>query len=384
MIPLPNTRRFFYKALKQPRYALGVLAMRLKNYFSYFSGDGKSFYPEAVTLFLTYNCNLRCKMCGQWGESGVTKKKPLFETKAGLSFIELKDLIDDLSSFRPNITLFGGEPLLYPDLAGLVKYIKEKNMHCLLITNGSLIESYAEGLIESGLDELNVSLDGASQLHDEIRGLPGLFESIVRGLKKIKQLKLQKKTNKPLVNLQCTITRYNYQHLKQLLDVADDVGADSLAFHHLVFLDKEQIKKQKEYDEAFGIKSCDWDGFVFDSGIDPDLLFKQVREILKGRYNFTLDFYPNFSLDGLRNYYQNFSCLASKNTGRCLSPWMVAYIFPDAEVRPCLNFTNSYGNIKQEKFAKLWNNAQAQRFRSTLKQNKAFPVCFRCTELYRY
>ena len=69
---------------------------------------------------------------------------------------------------------------------------------------------------------------------------------------------------------------------------------------------------------------------------------------------------------------------------RCLSPWIVAYVFPDGEVRPCLNFSYSFGNIRRERFSRIWNNAQAKLFRDTLKKNRIFPVCARCTELYRY
>lgn len=383
MIPLSNTRRFFYKALKQPAYALSVFARRLINYFYYFSSGGKSFYPEAVTLFLTYRCNLRCKMCGQWGESGVTKKRPAHDTKENLSFLELKNLIDDLSFFRPNITLFGGEPLLYPHLLELIRYIKEKNMHCLLITNGSLLDGQAKDLSESGLDELNVSLDAKSRLHDEIRGMPGLFKKIEEGLKKINGLKQRKRSRRPLINLQCTITKYNYHSLAEMLDVAEEVKADSLTFHNLIFLGRGEIEKQKEYDRLFGLNSFDWEGFVSSPEIDPGLLYKNIKKILKRNYSFPVDFYPNLSLEGLRKYYQDYPS-SLEYSQRCISPWMVAYIFPEGEVRPCLNFSNSYGNITKDKFSRLWNSPEAQRFRRLLKQNKLFPVCLRCTELYRY
>ena len=35
-------------------------------------------------------------------------------------------------------------------------------MHALMITNGSLIGELAKNIVEAGLDELNVSLDGAT------------------------------------------------------------------------------------------------------------------------------------------------------------------------------------------------------------------------------
>lgn len=383
-IPWRNLKRFLNKIFKQPGYAADVFVKRAKAYFSYYFGKGKSSFPEAITLFLTYRCNLRCKMCGQWGESGVTKKHPGEYIKKELSLEELKGLIDDIAGFKPNITLFGGEPLLYPAWFEAVRHIKEKGMHCLMITNGSLLKDIAENVVESNLDELNVSLDGGRRLHDEIRGMPGLYDKIMSGLKRLNHCKEKMRKRKPLINLQCTITKYNAGHLKELLEVANEAGADSLTFHNLIFLERSLIERQKEYDNVLGCTSRDWEGFIFDSGIDPENLYREMQGIRNRKYRFTVDFYPNFSLKGLKEYYKNPSYLPSEYPARCLSPWMTAYIFPDGELRPCLNFGYSYGNVRNKKFSEIWNGASAIKYRRVLKGENIFPVCVRCTELYRY
>lgn len=386
MIPLRNIKRYFYKTCKQPAYAFRVLRKRLSAYFSYYFYNGKSSYPEAITLFLTHRCNLRCKMCGQWGEHGVTKKEPQAYVKEELSFDELKAVIDDVAIFKPNITLFGGEPLFYKPVIDLIKSIKKKKMHCLMITNGSLIDSVAEELVNSGLDELNVSLDAGRGLHDEIRGMSGLFGKITTGLEKVNYFKTQKGKKTPLINLQCTITKYNYKNLEQMLDVAKDIQANSLTFHNLIFLGKGLILKQKRYDGMLGCSSFDWEGFVFDPEIDVHVLIDKIKEIKKMivQEKFSVDFYPNFTSKGIKEYYETPSFLPSEYPPRCISPWMVAYVFPDGQIRPCLNFDYSYGNVRKGRFTEFWNSQKAIEFRKTLRKNKIFPVCIRCTELYRY
>ncbi len=383
-MPWRNFRRFLGKVFKQPFYAALVAIKRAKGYFSYYVRGGKSSFPEAITLFLTHRCNLKCKMCGQWGLEGITKKQSVQYMQAEFALSELKSVIDDLFLFKPNITLFGGEPLLHHDCIEIIKYIKQKGMHCLMITNGSLLENLAKDTVNSGLDELNVSLDGDAALHDEIRGMQGLFDKIMRGLKQVQRFKAEMKKKRPYVNLQCTITQYNYKRLEQLIDVAKEAGADSLTFHNLIFLAPELLKRQNEYDNLLDYESIDWEGFVFEPGIKPGVLYKKMREILSAEYRFSVDFYPNFSLKGLKEYYENPSYLPSEYPARCISPWVAAYIFPDGEVRPCLNFSYSYGNIKRRKFTELWNNEKAVTFRNMLKKHKLFPVCARCTELYRY
>ncbi len=384
IIPWKNISRFVAKFLRQPKYAINVAIKRSQAFFSHYLGQGRSPLPEAITLFLTYKCNLRCKMCGQWGESGVTKARDRDELKEQLSFQALKNLIDSVSFFRPSITLFGGEPLLYPNCTDLVRYIKQKNMHVLMITNAAMLKGRAEELVLAGLDELNVSLDGGRKLHDQIRGMEGLFDNITDGLKELKSYKQEQGVKKPLVNLQCTITKYNYLHLEELVDVAGAIGADSLTFHNLIFLGKDLIEKQKIYDEKLKCSSSGWNGFVFTPEIDPEKLFKKMQDILGRKYEFSVDFYPNLSLKGLKEYYNNPSYLPSEYPRRCLSPWVCAYVFPDGDVRPCLNSTYAFGNIKEDNFVNIWNSKKAVDFRKLLKKSKLFPTCVRCTELYRY
>lgn len=384
MITWRNIKKFFYKLLHQPGYAARVLIKRARAYFYYNMISNKSSWPEAITLFLTHRCNLQCKMCGQWGEGGVTKKHGAQYIKEELSFSELSSMIDDITLFKPNITLFGGEPLLYTQITELIRYIKKKDLHCLLITNGALLENFAQQLVDSCLDELNISLDGGETLHDEIRGMPGLFAKIIKGIEKVNRFKAKDGKNKPLLNLQCTINKENYRYLEQMIEVAEQTKANSITFHNLIFLDEQTAKKQKEFDRILGCSSLDWEGFVFEPRIDPQILYEKIKEIRSREHPFGVYFYPDFSCSSLKEYYCNPCYTPLEYPARCISPWVVGYVFPDGEFRPCLNLSYSYGNIKQEKLSRLWNNEKALNYRRCLKKNKIFPACVRCTELYRY
>ncbi|MDD5566538.1 MAG: radical SAM protein [Candidatus Omnitrophica bacterium] len=384
MMPYRNLKRYFRKALTQPLYAARVLVARLRATMYYYWGKGKSSFPEAITLFLTHRCNLRCKMCGQWGEAGVTKRESQEFIRRELSLPQLKAIIDAVSSFLPNITLFGGEPLLHTGCIELIRYITQKRMHCLMITNGSMLKEHASEIVRAGLDELNISLDGNSSLHDEIRGMPGLFERIMAGIKEINRYKQELATKKPFINLQCTINAKNYLRLPEMLEVAREAHAASLTFHNLIFLDSRTVEKQKEYDRLLGCSSAEWEGFVFAPGMDPEKLYAQMQGIMAGTYEFGVDFYPNFSKKPFFEYYTNPCYVPSDYPLRCLSPWIVAYIFPDGDLRPCLNCSYSFGNVLQEQFSRVWNSPKAVTYRTILKEKGMFPVCIRCTELYRY
>lgn len=106
-----------------------------------------------INLHILEACNFRCRQC-------FSK----FGTEKLLSVKDWKKIVDnciagaDVAEFN----IAGGEPMLYPELVKLVKYIRNKGVKISLITNGSLmneewIKNYA-GLYETigfSVDSIN-------------------------------------------------------------------------------------------------------------------------------------------------------------------------------------------------------------------------------------
>jgi len=387
MIPRRNIRRAFQKALSQPGYALNAFVKRARSYGSYRVLDGRSAYPETVSILLTYQCNLRCKMCGQWGEKGSSKFYTRDVLSQKLDISELKSLIEELSSFRPTITLFGGEPLLYKGWDELLSLIKEKGLRCNMITNGTLLEHHADRIVSTGLDEIILSLDGPEEIHDRIRGRSGTFRRLVRGVEKINTLKRQRGRNRPLLNINSTLFDFNHRNMEDIIEAAVSLKAETLTFHHLIFLSEEIYGRHNDlFKSLFNTVSFDWAGFVERQlpNIDAEDLAREIRRIRGKSYGVPVSFYPNLTDQEIRDYYTKFDFVPSSYPDRCLSPWMVAYIFPDGSVRPCLSLNHAVGNIKERPFREIWNNGNYTRFRRILKEKRSFPVCRRCTEFYRF
>lgn len=378
-------RRIFYKFIKQPGYAFTVLGRRMLCYFSYYLGNGKSLPPESITIFLTQRCNLNCHMCGQWGRHGVNLKADSRDLQEELSFEQLGSFIKEVAVFKPNITLFGGEPLLYKGgCIRLINFIKKHNLHCLMITNGSLIKENAEELVLSKLDELNISLDGPSLVHDRIRNQAGLFDKIISGIEKINYFKSIHRLKKPLIGLQCTINAENYQFIDELLAVARRLKVDSVTFHNLIFINQQMLERQRGYDLLLNANSKAWEGFLFAHDLDLQVLEQKIKKIFLSAKGLNVDLCPNLSPLALEEYYNNPEKVPQGFYSRCISPWIATYLFCDGQIRPCLNSSYSFGNIKEASFLKIWNSLLAVNFRRLLKKNKIFPVCPKCTELYRY
>ena len=55
-------------------------------------------FPQFISFTLTNACNLRCKMCGQWSESGYITNK-IKDPRAKMDLADWKKLIDEVSEY---------------------------------------------------------------------------------------------------------------------------------------------------------------------------------------------------------------------------------------------------------------------------------------------
>lgn len=388
MIPRRNLLRAIKKSVHQPGYAVQNLTKRIKANTYYKFGKGKSSWPETISIFITYKCNLKCKMCGQWGDQGVFKNYDKNTLSHQLSIETIKKLVDDVKFFKPNITLFGGEPLINPEIIEIIKIIKSGGMRCNLITNGTLISKYAEELISSGLDEIIFSLDGSEKIHDSIRGIPGTFNKALAGFQKLNSIKKNLNKKKPLININSTIFESNYEIFLNTIEAAKLFSPDNFTFHHLLFLDKTNVDEfQMEFKNTYGQTPYDWQGFAVDKipDIDPQKIIQQINELKTIKTKFNVSFYPNFNNDDIREWYSNYNFESKSYKNRCMSLWMTAYIFPDGSVRPYHSMNYDLGNIQNDCFLSIWNNDNFIKLRQQIIKHKSFKVCSKgCTEFFRY
>lgn len=124
---------------------------------------------DYMRISITDRCNLRCVYC--MPSDGLR----LIEYKEILSYEEILRIIRIASGLGVRkIRITGGEPLARKDITNLTSSIKNiPGIEDLSITtNGILLEKYAEKLMESGVDRVNVSLDSLR---------PERFKEITRG-----------------------------------------------------------------------------------------------------------------------------------------------------------------------------------------------------------
>lgn len=126
------------------------------------------------------NCNSNCFMCHYAG------------TKDSYNITEeqYNKLLTHMSNNPYKMIRFtGGEPLLHKDLCSFINKAKSINLKTSIITNGFLLPIKAKELVESGLDECIISLDGSSsEVHDKLRNFPNCYNNIIKGINLLKEL----------------------------------------------------------------------------------------------------------------------------------------------------------------------------------------------------
>ena len=140
----------------------------------------KNSQPSEAIIAVTLNCNARCTMCNIWQNKIKNEIKPEFYKKLPPSLKEI------------NIT--GGEPFLRSDIDEIIKTIKETCPKArLLINSNGYLTSQIKKIVPKILQydpniAIRISLDGFSQLHTTLRGLPNFFEHAMESLMYLKKL----------------------------------------------------------------------------------------------------------------------------------------------------------------------------------------------------
>ncbi len=183
------------------------------------TGSSLAFIPTHLQIELTNVCNLRCSHC--YRSSGPAVKDERLTTD------ELFAILDDLAARGlRSVELTGGEPMMHPDFARIVRYCVDRFHLVGVLTNGTLISPrfIEEWLPFRGKFVFSISLDGSTaEVHERRRGVPGSFARTLAGIGLLAKYGF---TNR----VSMTVDETNWDDVERTLLVARDAGASSFAY----------------------------------------------------------------------------------------------------------------------------------------------------------
>ncbi len=324
--------------------------------------------PIAVYLLVIDRCNQHCLMCNVWQGLQAVPQQELLTTE------EIMRLIDDLSRSGVKMLLIsGGEPLLRKDILEIVVYARKKIPYVRLHTNGMLVdEALAEALARSDIDDIWISLDGVGHTYDVIRGKPGAFAAMAKGVENLNAAIRKYSPRAPGLMFNCVVSRHNLGEVVEVCRWAVEHGAEELLFHRVTDADPALVDKTQGQIGAPALYSKQFtsQGKLVDLPLRIEPAALREIESMCRRADVTLFIDPLLR-----------SGKPERPLCRCLLIWLDAMILPDGSVVPCQMFDRlRVGNIRQKGLVEIWNGEEMQRLR---REVKTLGLCRLCCNTRR-
>ncbi|MFQ5897483.1 MAG: adenosyl-hopene transferase HpnH [Candidatus Methylomirabilia bacterium] len=137
---------------------------------------GRKRYPLVLMLEPLFRCNLTCAGCGKIQYPAQILRKHL-TVEACLK------AVDECGT--PIVSIPGGEPLIYPEIGGLVDALVRRKKYVYLCTNALLLkEKLEQGVFTpSRYLTFSIHMDGLREEHDEAVCRDGVYDTAVEGIK---------------------------------------------------------------------------------------------------------------------------------------------------------------------------------------------------------
>lgn len=315
--------------------------------------------PRSLYLETTSRCNSLCETCIlTFGGR---------EPQRDLSWDEFRSVVDQFPVLE-RVLLHGiGEPLLNRDLPRMIAALKARGAHVLFNSNAiTLSRAMARALIDAGLDELRVSLDGSTRAtYARIRGVDA-FDRVMGNLEGLAGLKGELQVSRPSVSLWFTALRDNIEEIPGLVPLALRARATGIHLQRLVYnglgvaTEEQSLYGRLHEREAGLIQSAERaaraEGLEFSaSGATA----------------------PEVSLTPAK---------VGQPWSACRRPWTLAYVTVSGNVLPCCIapwITGHYegiilGNLYRQSLEEVWWGDRYQTFRRDLQTDRPPEPCRGC------
>jgi len=290
--------------------------------------------PFSLSIEPTTSCNLSCSEC----PSGMRK----FSRPTGKINIDFyKKSIAELKKHLVYLTLyFQGEPYLHPQFFDLVKFARKNKIYVATSTNAHFLSAENARLtVESGLNRLIISLDGADEETYLSYRKGGNFELVIQGIKNLSEAKRKAKSHFPYLILQFIVFASNENQINEVKRIGKELGVDEV-----------QIKSAQIYD--------------FENGnplIPKNNKYSRYKKLSDSRF-----------------------VLKKQIKNRCFRMWQSAVITWDGKVVPCCfdkDAKHLIGDLNISKFNEIWRSKSYHIFRNKILTNrKSIDICCNCSE----
>ena len=320
--------------------------------------------PRNIFIEVTNHCNLLCETCPRTFNT--------YEEPKTLGWGDFLRIVEQFPHMERAVLHGIGEPLINKDLPRIIAHLKSRGVYVLFNTNATLLdEAWSRKLIESGLDELRVSIDGADpKTYALIRGAP-LFHKVLKNLKRFVEIQKEMGAMWPRPSLWMTGVKENIAEVPDVVRLAARIGVPEVYLQRMTYYAGEAAAPGM-MDGAHALFGS-YDDYVDSILSESETLANELGVALRGAGATT----AKHSVE---------APLESRPWAACMRPWTTAYITANGNALPCCISpfaTSDYeslklGNVFEQPFGDLWNAERYQQWREQLLSDSPPKACAGC------
>ena len=252
-----------------------------------------------------------------------------------MNFGLFRKIIDECGPYIYELSLFNwGEPLLNKEIFKMIRYAKKFKIKVIISTNLKKFDGViCSELVQSGVDVVIVSLDGASQQSVSKYQTGNDFEKIIANMEKLVGYKKQLNTAIPSVQWRYLVNSCNEHEIDKARLISKKIGIDELSLNKFrCDMGSELLLNNKEQ-------------------------FANVKKWLP--QNESLSMYDYSREEKKKN-----------KLNHCRWLWFQSSINWNGSVSPCCAVWDEkfdFGNLSDNRFAEIWNSAKYREARKIVR-----------------
>lgn len=290
--------------------------------------------PMALSIEPTTACNLGCPEC----PSGLKS----FTRATGKIDLELNEkILDQTASQLTYINYyFQGEPFLHPQFLQLVAAAAKRGIYTHTSTNAHFLNGdKIDQIIDSGLNEITISVDGMRQETYESYRVNGQLNTVIEATARLIAKRNVRKAKHLWIVWQFLVVKTNETEIDELKTKAAQLGVDEIRLKTAQF-------------------------YHFENGHPLMPTDDQYRRYVRNS-------------DGTYR-------LKNKMHNHCWRMWSSAVITWDGKMVPCCfdkDAKYAMGNLADNRLTEVWKSEVYRNFRTLLlKDRQSIDICKNCSE----
>jgi len=266
---------------------------------------------------------------------------------------KFEQLIDQLKGLKSVVLSGLGESFVNKSFLEMIAYLKSRNIRVIFSSNFTIVNrSIARRLVELSVDEIQVSIDGATKdVYEKIR-VGADFHRVIANVRGFMDARHRLRSPIPKVTINFVTTTKNLNQVRAMVELSESLHVDELV-----------ISDMRPFEESRPLLATAED------------VSSSLRKSLRHSDNLGVNVVVQRSL--------------RRPINKCNLPWSTAYITYDGYVMPCCysiqqtgnrarQMKLSLGNVFTQDFLRIWNSEAYNALRREVKAGRSPETCRGC------